>query len=104
MKSEDFRQLIDRYFMTIKPINDKRDGYAVEIKVLGYCELSCIISNMIKLCALALDDEALEISKGGKDSSIDIALLLKVVTQLFPLDEIEFLDEINKMFTTNSQR
>ncbi|WP_242499233.1 hypothetical protein [Flavobacterium sp. 140616W15] len=103
MKSEDFRQLIDRYFTTIKPANDKKGVCAVEIKVLGYCELLYIISNMIKLCTLALDHEELEISNGVKDSSIDIALLLKVVTQLLPLDEIELLDEINKMFIANSQ-
>ncbi|MBF7091933.1 hypothetical protein IUY40_10315 [Flavobacterium sp. ALJ2] len=103
MKPEDFRQLIDRYFTTIKPTSDKTDIYTAEIKVLGYCELLYIISNILKLCTLALDHEALEISKESKDSSIDIALLLKVVTQLLPLEEIEFLDEINKIVTTNSQ-
>jgi hypothetical protein len=101
-KPEDFRQLITRYFTTIKPTNDKTDSHTAEIKVSNYCELSYVISNMLKLCILALDHEALGISKTAKDSSIDIALILKVVTQLLPMDEIEFLDEINKMVIADS--
>ncbi|WP_409415474.1 hypothetical protein [Flavobacterium sp. PS2] len=100
--SEDFKQLIARYFTTIKPANDKADIYTTEIRVSSYCELSYVISNMLKLCVQVLDHEALGISKTAKDSSIDIALILKVVTQLLPLEEIEFLDEINKMVITDS--
>ncbi|KFF18414.1 hypothetical protein [Flavobacterium hydatis] len=101
-KPEDFRQLIARYFTTIKPTNDKVGIYTAEIRVSNYCELSCVISNMLKLCILALDHEAVGISKTTKDSSIDIALILKIVTQLLPMDEIEFLDEINKMVVRDS--
>ncbi|MCV9927296.1 hypothetical protein OIU83_06510 [Flavobacterium sp. LS1R49] len=99
--SEDFKRLIARYFTTIKPTNDKTGIYIAEISVSGYCELSYVISNILKLCILALDHETLGISKTAKDSSIDIALILKVVTQLLPIDEIEFLDEINKMVVTD---
>ncbi|KIA98942.1 hypothetical protein OA93_06885 [Flavobacterium sp. KMS] len=99
--SDDFKRLIARYFTTIKPINNKKDSYTAEISVSNYCELSYAISNMLKLCILALDHEAIGISKTAKDSSIDVALILKVVTQLLPMDEIEFLDEINKMVVTN---
>ncbi|MDN3671781.1 hypothetical protein QWY99_01700 [Flavobacterium branchiarum] len=101
VNSNEFRQLIARYFTTIKPLNGKMDSYTAEIKVLNYCELSSVITNMLKLCTLALDHETPEISNMPRDSSIDIALILKVVTQLLPLEEIEFLDEINKMFITN---
>lgn len=94
--SEDFKQLIARYFTTMKPANDKTDIYTTEIRVSSYCELSYIISNMLKLCIQALDHERC------KDSSIDIALLLKVVVQLLPLEEIEFLDEINKRVVMNA--
>jgi hypothetical protein len=95
--SEEFRQLIARYFTTIKPLNDKTGRCTVEIKVSNYCELSYVITNMLKLCALALDHETPGISNMARDSSIDIALILKVVMQLLPLEEIEFMDEINKM-------
>ncbi|OUL64268.1 hypothetical protein [Flavobacterium sp. AJR] len=100
--SEDFKQLIARYFTTIKPANDKTDIYTAEIRVSSYCELLYIISNMLKLCILALDYEAPEMCMTLKDSSVDIALILKVVTQLLPMEEIEFLDEINKMVITDS--
>ncbi|MCV9931402.1 hypothetical protein OIU80_03845 [Flavobacterium sp. LS1R47] len=101
VNTEDFRQLIARYFTTIKPVNDKTGSYTAEIRVSNYCELSYVITNMLKLCTLALDHETLEVSNTARDSSIDIALILKVVMQLLPLDEIEFLDEINKMLITD---
>lgn len=99
--SDEFRQLIASYFTTIKPLNDKTGCCIAEIKVSNYCELSYVITNMLKLCALALDHETPGISNMARDSSIDIALILKVVMQLLPLDEIEFMDEINKMLITN---
>ena len=57
---------------------------------------------MLKLCILALDSEAQEISKRIKNPSVDVALILEVVLQLFPVDEFELLSEINELFIANS--
>jgi hypothetical protein len=78
------------YLNTLKTPIDKTDYYTAEIKLLHYGELGCVITNMLKLCILALNSEAQEISKRIKNPSVDVALILEVVLQLFPADELSF--------------
>ena len=100
---ENIRKLSVRYFKTLKPVTHKTDMYAAEIRVLNYCELACVISNILKLCILSLDQEAPEISETVNNPSINVGIVLEIVAQLLPLEEIEFLDEINQMLITDSQ-
>ena len=102
-KLENSRKLSVRYFNTLKPVTDKTDMYTAEIRVLNYCELAYVISNMLKLCILALDQEAPEISETIKNPAINVASVLEIVAQLLPLDEIEYLDEMHQMLITDSQ-
>ncbi|URM38641.1 hypothetical protein [Flavobacterium anhuiense] len=66
-------------------------GYNAEINVLNYSELGCVITNMLKLCILALEND------NYKKPLIDVGLLLEQALQLFPTDEMELLDIINEM-------
>lgn len=66
-------------------------GYSAKINVLNYSELGCVITNMLKLCILALEQD------NGKKLSIDVGLVLEQALQLFPTDEMELLDIINEM-------
>lgn len=100
---ENIRKLSVRYFKTLKPVTDKTDMYTAEIRVLNYYELAYVISNMLKLCILALDQEAPEISNTVKNTSINVGVVLEIVTQLLPINEIEFLDEMHQMLMTDSQ-
>ncbi|WP_294964331.1 hypothetical protein [uncultured Flavobacterium sp.] len=77
-----------QYLSILKP-TDK--GYNAQINVLNYSELGCVITNMLKLCILALENES------NKRTSIDVGLVLEQVLQLFPTDEMELLDIINEM-------
>lgn len=95
---EKIRKLSGRYFNTLKPVTGRKDIYSAEIRVLNYFELTYVVSNMLKLCILALDQEAPEISKTVKNTSINVGVVLEIIAQLLPLDEIEFLDEIHQMF------
>lgn len=100
---EKIRKLSVRYFNTLKHI-DKTNIYTAEIRVLNYYELAYVISNMLKLCVLALDQEAPEISKTVKNQSINVAVILEIVTQLLPIDEIEFLDEIHPLIFDDAEK
>lgn len=66
-------------------------GYNAEINVLNYSELGCVITNMIKLCILALEND------NYKKPLIDVGLVLEQALHLFPTDEMELLDIINEM-------
>lgn len=100
---EYLKKIMNRYLNTLKTPTVSTEYYTAEIKLLHYGELGCVISNMLKLCILALDSEAQEISKRIKNPSIDVALILEVVLQLFPVDEFELLSEINEIFVSDSQ-
>lgn len=68
-------------------------GYNAEINVLNYSELGCVITNMLKLCILALEND------NYKKPLTDVGLVLEQALQLFPTDEMELLDIINEMRT-----
>lgn len=101
-KLEDIKKLTFQYFNTLKPANDKTELYIVQIKLFSYFELGCIITDMLKLCVLALDQDAHKISESNKNSAINVSLILETVLQLFPMDEFELLTEINHVLVSDS--
>lgn len=100
---ENLRKLTAKYFNTLKPSTDKTDTYKAQIKLSNYAELGCVIAETLKLCIVALDQEAHKTSDTIKTSPINVALILEMVLEMFPSDEFEMLDEINQMLAVNSQ-
>ncbi|MFH6994782.1 hypothetical protein [Flavobacterium sp. FlaQc-48] len=100
---EYLKKLMSLYLNTLKTPTDNTEYFTAEIKLLHYGELGCVITNMLKLCILALDSEAQEISKRIKNPSVDVVLILEVILQLFPVDEFELLSEINELLIANSK-
>ena len=98
---ERLRTLTALHFRTLKPANDDSKTYTVPIKVLNYFELGCVISDMIKLCILALDHDMHNVGE-KKKQSINVSLILETVLQMFPLDEMEFLSCVGEMVGLNS--
>jgi hypothetical protein len=91
---EKLQTLTAGYFNTLQPVQNEKDIYNVKIKVGSYYELGCIITNMIKSSILALDQNT---AKDSNYDSINVVLLLETVLQLFPINELEFLDRINEL-------
>lgn len=98
---ENIKRLTDGYFNTLKPCKDKTGLYTAEIKLLNYSELGCVISNLLKLCALALDQDEDEILQTGKKAAINVGAILNVALQLFPHDEFDLLTEINQVLISS---
>ncbi len=82
------KKLSAQYLNILKPA-DK--NYNAEIKVLNYSELGCVITSMLKLCIMALENDT------NNKSSIDVGLVLEQALHLFPIDEMELLDVINEV-------
>jgi hypothetical protein len=99
---ENIKRLTDGYLNTLKPTNDETNLYTAEIKLRNYYELGSVITNMLKLCILGLDQEEHNSSETGKNSSINVAVILEVVLQLSPVDEFELLSEINEILISNN--
>ena len=90
------KKLTALYFRTLQPANDQQETYIAQIKFLNYFELGCAITDMIKLCILALDHDMHNINE-KKNQSINVGLILETVLQMFPLDEMEFLGCVGEM-------
>ncbi|WP_337968509.1 hypothetical protein [uncultured Flavobacterium sp.] len=95
---ERLKKLSALYFNTLKASNDESETYTVQIKLSNYSELGCLITEILKLCIVALDHEAHKISETIKTSPINVALVLEMVLEMFPTNEFDVLDEINQMF------
>ncbi|KFF08188.1 hypothetical protein [Flavobacterium hydatis] len=94
---ENLKRLIALHFRTLKPANDKSKAYIAQIKFVNYFELGCVITDMLKLCILALDEETHKLSEKNKNEAINVSLILETVLHMFPLDEFEFLSDVCEM-------
>ncbi|MBS7256021.1 hypothetical protein [Flavobacterium branchiicola] len=90
------KELTALYFTMLKPAEDNSQKQIAQIKVLNYFELGCLITDMIKLCILALDNDMHNVQEKKKDS-IDVSLVLETVLSIFPLDEMEFLGYVGEV-------
>jgi len=91
------RKLITTCLSTLRPTNDKSEVYNAQIRFYDYYELASVIRNLMKLCIVALDQDCAEVPTTIKNQSIDVGLILGITLQLFPIDEFELLNEVNKL-------
>jgi hypothetical protein len=94
---ENLKRLIALHFNTLKPANDKSKTYIAQIKFVNYFELGCVITEILKLCIVALDHDAHKTSTTIKHSPINVALILEMILEMFPMDEFEFLSDVAEM-------
>ncbi|KQO21259.1 hypothetical protein ASF10_14160 [Flavobacterium sp. Leaf82] len=97
-KLEEIKALSARLFTTLKPMHDKRGMYNAEIRVYDYYELASVITNLIKLCIIAVDQDSAEVPHTVENQNIDIGLILGIALQLFPIDEFELITEISYLY------
>ncbi|SHL13619.1 hypothetical protein [Flavobacterium chilense] len=90
------KELASRYCNTLTTSKDKTETYTAQIKVANYFELGCMITETLKLCIAALEQDAHQVSSTIKYSPINVALILEMVLAMFPLDEFELITEINE--------
>jgi hypothetical protein len=98
---EQLKRLTSLYFKTLKPANDQSNTNIAALKFMNYSELGYVIVDMLRLCILALNQEANKISQTNKNA-IDVALILEQIVQLIPLNEMEFLSEIDLLCNEDS--
>lgn len=93
-KLENLEKIIGKYFNT-STSNNASEFYTAQIKI-NYYELGCVITNMLKMCILTLDEDG-HIKSSTNKNPINVSLILEMVLEMFPLNEFEFLGEINEM-------
>jgi hypothetical protein len=95
-KQESMERLAEMCLRTLKPT--AHGLYTAEIRVYSYLELASVIRNLMKLCIVALDQDAAELPSTIQSQSIDVGLIIGIALQLFPIDEFELLSEISDLY------
>lgn len=95
---ESLERLAGMCLRTLKPRDGKDGLYTAEIRVYSYLELASVIRNLMKLCIVALDQDAAELPATIQSQSIDVGLIIGIALQLFPIDEFELLSEISDLY------
>ncbi|WDF64776.1 hypothetical protein [Flavobacterium sp. KACC 22763] len=95
-KLQKLQKLTAQYFTTLKPA-DEANSFTAQFKVVNYLELGCLITDLLKLCILALDNDMHNFSKKDNSSAINVSLILETILHLFPMDEMEFLGFVGEV-------
>ena len=98
---DELKRLTSIYFRTLKPSDNQSKTNIAQIEFMNYSELGYVITDMLRLCIVALNQEANKVSNTNKNA-IDVALILEIALQLFPLHEMELLSEIDLLCNENS--
>jgi hypothetical protein len=99
-KLENLKEIIEKYFNNPKS-ESKSEFYTTQIKI-NYYELGCVITNMLKMCILALENEGHIMSSTNKNP-VNVSLILEMVLEMFPANEFDMLAEINETIFGYSQ-
>ncbi|WP_268846868.1 hypothetical protein [Flavobacterium aestivum] len=93
--TQDLEELATQLFTTLAPNKLEKGLYTASFSVCDYSHLMFIITDLMKLCVSAIEDE----SEFGSYSKINIAQILKIVIELLPTDEAAFLDKSREIFS-----
>ncbi len=88
--------LSEKDFPTLKPYYIKKGLYKVGIVTEGYMDTSFMISNMIKVCILALEADVYE-NYAIRDPKFNVKEVLRNILSIIPHEEMELLDVLRGM-------
>lgn len=86
------------YFHALKPYLPEKGLYSIELITEGYCENSFMISNLIKVCIVALENEYIP-TRIVPQLHHNVSEVLGYILDLIPHDEMEFLDKVRKLLS-----
>lgn len=84
-----------KYFDKLKEVEGEQDHFAIGINISSYNELNLMVCDILKVCALALDNESPNLSPLIPNREINVLRLLELALQLMP-NELELLDELHE--------
>lgn len=88
------REMAAQHFVLLESKNsaEKRDAVAVHLS--GYSDVMFLIADLVKVCILALESEAI----GGRipEPTTNISGVLSIILDLLPYEEADLLDHIRE--------
>tara|TARA_R110002012_G_scaffold272711_1_gene458347 strand:+ start:3886 stop:5097 length:1212 start_codon:yes stop_codon:yes gene_type:complete len=92
------KELEKMHFHALKPYIPEKGLYSVELITKGYQETSFMISDLIKVCITALENENFS-TRSVPQPHYNISEVLGYILDLIPHDEMEFLDKVRKLLS-----
>ena len=84
------------HFTLLEPYENRKGFYKITLATDGYLETSFMISNLLKVCILALYTDGSP-GKSIPQPTHNVQEVLKYILELIPLEEMELLDELRDM-------
>lgn len=99
------KSLSERDFSSLKPYPFKKEHYTIGMVTEGYLETSFMISNLLKVCIIAMEAEDCS-TRSIPEPEHNIKEVLGYILDMIPHNEMELLDTIRDLALeteTNSQ-
>lgn len=91
---EQLSQFASRHFVLLESQNQKKQLDTVQLNVSGYGDVMHLISDIVKVCMLALEGETS--CKRIPEPNVNISGVLGIILDLIPYEEAELLDAIRE--------
>lgn len=98
---KNLKKLVTAYLKSPNKAGSKTKALITKIRLQSYFELSCAITDLLRLCILSLEEEEHKTATDRK-SGMNVIIILEMVLQLFPREEFEFLSELHQLGFTDS--
>jgi len=95
---DQLKELEKEHFFALKPYIPEKGLYSIDLITEGYGETSFIISDLIKVCITALENENFS-TRSVPQSHSNISGVLGYILDLIPHDEMAFLDKVRKLLS-----
>jgi hypothetical protein len=103
-KIEQLRAKADLLMTTLAAHPTEEATWQIPVNFSSYSSLYSTVSDLMKLCAVALLTEEPYVSPLVGNPNIDLANIMELALQLLPKAEPEFLDEVRSLLQEEPQQ
>lgn len=95
---DNIKKLYEKHYYTLKPNSHRNDVYNINLLTDGYLETSFMITNLLKVCILALESDYIS-NRLVQQPEHSVSEVLGYILCMMPYEEMEFLDKVRDLLT-----
>ena len=88
------REMAAKHFVLLESKNRSKKRDAVALQLSGYSDIMFLIADLVKVCILALESEAIGVRI--PEPTTKISGVLSIILDLLPYEEADLLDHIRE--------
>lgn len=96
-------KMAQQHFVLLKPENIKRQRDSLSINLSGYCDVAQLISDITKVCILALGDGENHSLTNIPQPESNVSGVLSIILDLIPYEEFQLLDNLREAVLTQTE-